>query len=207
MIYQMKTGVNNIWTVYRHISPSGKVYIGITSRNPTYRWNNGNGYLNARKSIFKSTILKYGWNNIKHEVLFTNLTEEKAKSLEIDLIRHYKNLGISLNNTDGGEGTKGLIPWNKGIKLPYIKSNKLRGRKLTKEHKLKLSLAHRGKSTYMKGRTLSEFQRNAVRVAQIGRIKCVDEINKISKALSKSILLYTIDMIFVGKFNSGVEAA
>lgn len=133
MTYQMKIEVNNIWTVYRHISPSRKVYIGITSRNPAYRWNNGNGYLNARKSIFKSSILKYGWDNFKHEILFTNLVEEKAKSLEIELIRHYKSLGISLNNTDGGEGTKGLVPWNKGIKLPYAKSNKLRGKRFTKE--------------------------------------------------------------------------
>ena len=29
----------NKWTVYRHISPSGKVYIGITSKeNVNKRW-------------------------------------------------------------------------------------------------------------------------------------------------------------------------
>lgn len=52
-------------------------------------------------------ILKYGWDNIKHQVLFTNLTEARAKNLEKDLIRHYKNLGISYNITDGGDGTLG----------------------------------------------------------------------------------------------------
>ena len=35
-----------MWTVYRHIAPSGKVYIGITCQKPEYRWNNGNGYMN-----------------------------------------------------------------------------------------------------------------------------------------------------------------
>ena len=32
------------YTVYKHTSPSGKVYIGITCRKPKYRWNNGKGY-------------------------------------------------------------------------------------------------------------------------------------------------------------------
>lgn len=31
----------NKWTVYRHTSPSGKVYIGITSQNVERRWNSG----------------------------------------------------------------------------------------------------------------------------------------------------------------------
>ena len=34
-----------MWTVYKHTSPSNKVYIGITSREPKLRWDNGNGYL------------------------------------------------------------------------------------------------------------------------------------------------------------------
>ena len=32
------------YTVYMHISPSGKRYIGITSVKPKYRWRNGKGY-------------------------------------------------------------------------------------------------------------------------------------------------------------------
>ena len=32
------------WTVYIHISPSNKYYVGITSREPELRWKNGKGY-------------------------------------------------------------------------------------------------------------------------------------------------------------------
>ena len=46
------------YTIYRHISPSGKVYVGITSKKPIVRWNNGNGY--KRCVLFKRAILKYG---------------------------------------------------------------------------------------------------------------------------------------------------
>lgn len=82
MICQMKT--ESKWSLYRHITPSGKVYIGITSQKPEYRWNNGNGYLNSRKTKPKSSIIKYG-------VLFTNLDEDTTKRLEVELIRHYKS--------------------------------------------------------------------------------------------------------------------
>lgn len=32
------------WILYRHTSPSGKVYIGITSKSVNKRWNGGRGY-------------------------------------------------------------------------------------------------------------------------------------------------------------------
>lgn len=37
----------NKWTVYRHTSPSGKVYIGITSQNVERRWNSGKGIMQS----------------------------------------------------------------------------------------------------------------------------------------------------------------
>ena len=36
------------YTVYKHISPSNKVYIGITSIDPKQRWNSGHGYKSNR---------------------------------------------------------------------------------------------------------------------------------------------------------------
>lgn len=94
------------WIVYRHVSPSKKVYIGITCQTTSKRWKNGLGYFSS--PYFFSAIVKYGWINIKHEVLFEGLPEKRAKDLEISLIRHYKNLGISYNVTDGGEGVVGI---------------------------------------------------------------------------------------------------
>lgn len=65
------------YIVYRHTSPSGKVYIGITSRQPEQRWLNGNGYKDSPK--FYNAIKKYGWDNFNHEILFqTEAMEVKA---------------------------------------------------------------------------------------------------------------------------------
>lgn len=97
---------DKLFTVYRHISPSGKVYIGITCQDVKNRWQNGKTY--RESTHFRRAIRKYGWKNIKHEILFTDLPKQRAIDLEISLIKHYKGLGISYNITDGGEGTNGF---------------------------------------------------------------------------------------------------
>ena len=98
------TQAPNTWCVYKHTSPSGKVYIGITHHaNPEKRWGN-NGNLYGKDTVFYKAILKYGWDNIEHEILYSNCSEEEAKSLEISLIAYYKELGLSYNMTIGGDG-------------------------------------------------------------------------------------------------------
>ena len=86
----MNLNMSNNYIVYKHTSPSNKVYIGITGFDPAYRWlNNGRGY--KHQSIFFNAIIKYGWINFQHEILFENLTEEEALNKEEELIRYYKS--------------------------------------------------------------------------------------------------------------------
>ena len=49
---------SNTYCVYKHTSPSNKVYIGITKRNPLTRWNAGFGY--KTQVYFWRAIVKYG---------------------------------------------------------------------------------------------------------------------------------------------------
>ena len=50
---------NNSYTVYVHISPNNKYYVGITRQaNPKNRWSYGNGYYHNHH--FYSAIKKYG---------------------------------------------------------------------------------------------------------------------------------------------------
>lgn len=60
----------NNYCVYKHTSPSGKVYAGITKLKPKYRWNNGKGYTRTDEQIlFKRAIIKYGWDNFTHTII------------------------------------------------------------------------------------------------------------------------------------------
>jgi len=92
------------YTVYKHTTPNGKVYIGITSRKPEERWRkNGSGYTTSPH--FYSAIKKYGWENINHEIIKTGLTREEAWEMEKSLIAMYDstNRNRGYNQTFGGE--------------------------------------------------------------------------------------------------------
>ena len=104
------------WFVYVHIFPNGKKYFGITSKiNPEWRWENGSGYTEDHQPIMYNAIQKYGWENVKHEILFSELTKEEAENKEKELIKQYKTnckrYGdlYGYNMTDGGEGTVGHV--------------------------------------------------------------------------------------------------
>ena len=74
--------------VYKHTFPNGKIYIGIAD-NCEARWNNGNGY-SENKEMY-ADIKKYGWNNIKHEIIQRCYRREKAEELEKLLILAYQS--------------------------------------------------------------------------------------------------------------------
>lgn len=148
------------WVLYRHTSPSGKVYIGITSNMPERRWQHGNGYKNC--VVFYKAILKYGWDNIKHEILFTDLSEERAKRLEIDLISHYKRLNISYNVTNGGDGALGrIVSEETRAKQRAAKI----GKPLSDEHIAKI----RANAEKRRGIPISEETKRKIRKANKGK--------------------------------------
>ena len=96
--------------VYKHTSPSNKVYIGITQMNPEYRWNHGKGYI--KNQYFYRAIQKYGWDNFEHEILFSELTKKEACNKEIELIALYDstNPELGYNISSGGEnGNLGIV--------------------------------------------------------------------------------------------------
>lgn len=94
------------YTVYKHTTPSGKVYIGMTGQNPSERWRDGAGY--GRTVPFARAIKKYGWENIQHEILATGLTRKEACDTERRMIEKYEsaNPQKGYNCTAGGEHAK-----------------------------------------------------------------------------------------------------
>lgn len=96
------------YCVYEHVSPSGKHYVGITRMSPKKRWANGKGYLKGTQIVFQRAILKYGWNNIQHNIILENISESEAKYAEKYLIKWYKLHKKSYNMTDGGDTISSL---------------------------------------------------------------------------------------------------
>ena len=103
------------WSVYKHISPSNKVYVGITS-NIKRRWMASGYYYHLSNTYFSKALDKYGWDNFQHVIIAENLTKQEACAKEKELIAFYKGKNLSYNITNGGEGTLGFKPSKEQIK-------------------------------------------------------------------------------------------
>lgn len=136
---------DNNYIVYKHTAPNGKVYIGITCKNPLDRWASGFGY--EHQVYFFRAIVKYGWINIKHEILFEGLTKEEAEQKEIELITQYNSADLNYGyNIDLG-GSLHKLSVETRQKISEVK----RGKKWTERQRLasiEYFAKHPGKAVY-----------------------------------------------------------
>ena len=161
--------------IYKITSPSEKVYIG-----QSWNWI-------KRKSVYKrvacplqkhlySSLLKYGYDNHKIEIIITlpeEITQEELDNQEIKYYQLYKEQGIKLLN----------------IKEPG------KGGKLSEETKKKLSIALKGRSVLKESiekrretrknskYVMSEESRKKIGLAHKGKIISLEMREKISKKL------------------------
>ena len=155
------------WVVYKHTFPNEKVYIGITGKSPFRRWRkDGSGY--EKHCHLYRAILKYGWDNIKHEILYENLTENEASEIERKLIMEYQsdNPEHGYNKRSGGEHYH-----------------------FTEESRKKMSAAK-------VGRKLSDETKQRIRDIKKGHAVSAETRNKIGKANSKGVLCVETGMVF-----------
>lgn len=159
----------NNYTVYMHISPSKKAYIGITSMNIEDRWDRGTGYLKKRKDgkykqpAIANAILKYGWDSFDHIIFESNLLKKDAEHMEKLLIDIFqtRNKLYGYNIREGG-GSTGKMAEESRLKM----INSLKGRKHTEEELRKMSETHKGEKHPMFGKHPSSETRKKMSESQ-----------------------------------------
>ena len=159
LITNVVMSTNNVWCVYKHTSPSSKVYIGVTN-NINQRWS-GNGRKYKGSTRIHNAIKKYGWENFKHEILFSGLTKDNAYKKEKELIEKYKS-------------TNPLYGYN-------LQSGGITGEH-NQESKNKISAA-------LKGHHVSEKVKEAVRNAKSICIVCLETGVEYKSAKEASVAL------------------
>ncbi len=157
-----------IYSVYKHTSPSNKVYIGITSMNPPdKRWKNGLGYYQNKH--FYSAIQKYGWDNFKHEILFVDLTKQEAEEKEVELIAVYNATNRENGyNKDNGGTSVGRLTDEQKRKLSEIGKERMKNKE----------------NNPMYGKHLSEETKQKIREARIGTHHSEETKRKMSESRS-----------------------
>lgn len=95
-----------MYYIYMHTVPNGKKYVGMT-KNTTKRWE---GYGKRYKSniLFFNDILRFGWDNISHEIVSMTSKYKEALEKETEFILKYEttNTNKGYNILEGVYGTK-----------------------------------------------------------------------------------------------------
>ena len=93
-----------LYTVYRHTTPSGKSYIGVTKNSINKRI--GGGY--RHNKYLTAAIKKYGWTNIETEIIAEGVSLDEANLLETYYIASFETQDHrkGYNICDGG------LSWN-----------------------------------------------------------------------------------------------
>lgn len=149
-----------IYCVYKHTTPSGKVYIGQTKQKPEKRWQNGKGYAYGTNDYFYNAIKKYGWENIEHKILRSGLTKDEAEKLEIEFIAKYKTTSREFGyNIDSGGNSCGKHTKEYKIRMSHIQKEIWEGDEERREKMSKMRL----------GTHLSEKTKEKLRIANLGK--------------------------------------
>lgn len=170
------------------------MYVGI-SRNPQQRWRStGVGY--SKNERFYNAIKKYGWDNIKHEILDENFSEEDACLKERELIKYYRSniYEFGYNCTSGGEKQK---TYNKETLAKMSKNRK--GKNIGENH----YLYHK----HLPQATRDKISKNHKHVRYwSNKHRSQTTKDKLSKARSIKVVQLDKDTLeFIKEWNSGKE--
>lgn len=188
--------------IYKHIRIEDEevFYIGISSKDDNYQRSKSK---NDRSTFWKNYTNLYPY---RIEILLDNITWQEAKEIEKELIiefgKRVDKTGTLVNITDGGEGTLGCAPWNKGI-VGVIKNGPCK-----EETKIKIGEKHRGRihteqsrmnmSIGSKGRKRGPYSKERIEKTKAATIK----------AVGKKVYAYCyITGNFIGEYNTMTEAS
>lgn len=124
-----------MYYIYCHTFPNAKRYVGITRTSPERRWGKGNNYSNC--PLMARAIQKYGWENIKHEIIDTAESKEDAEVKEKCYIAQFRSNcpEYGYNVLPGGNVATNPLTDD----LRYKLGNGQRGKARTAEEKAKIS--------------------------------------------------------------------
>lgn len=178
-------------------------YVGITSR-PKKRLNE---HLNENDNNLKGAWIKR-LKSLSLEPIYDEIEETDINNfswVEQYWISQFRTWGFPLKNmTDGGEGSYGVVPWNKGLKGVFKHSNESKNKmsEYRKKHTIGENNGFYGKkhtdetkmkySERMKGSKWNEIQR--------------DKLSGKNNPNRKPVYCYDLNGNFITKYDAAIDA-
>lgn len=178
--------MKNSYCVYKHTFPNGKIYIGISGSDLKKRWGKGSGYL--KQPLVYNAIKKYGWDNIKHEILDCNLDKAIAENKEIEYIKVFnsanRNFGYNISiggNSNGKQSRETKLKISQKLKGRQFSdatrkklSESAKIKAFSEEHRKHIGDVNRGEKSKWYGTHLTQQQKDALSKRFDKKILCVE---------------------------------
>jgi group I intron endonuclease len=156
--------------IYKITSPTGKIYIGQTTRlNDRIAKYKSCSHIEEQRMLYNS-IKKHSWENHIFEII-TEAPYGKLLKLEIQYIKehnsfHYDNPN-GMNLTRGGEGSLGRKDTPETIQK---RINNIKGKKRSEQTKQLMSELKKGKPSNHQGKICSEETKQKISTSNKGRL-------------------------------------
>ena len=178
--------------MYQHRNlKNGKSYIGMTSREPKKRWNNGWGYKNNLRMW--NDIQNSDWNkDWEHNILGKFEDKQEALNLEEMFIWLFDSTNEGYNTSTYGSGN-----YERTEEQKRKMSESHIGKHLSEENKKKISEALSGEKAYWYGKHHSEEAKRKISEANKGKVY----------APIKAVLQFSKDGKLIEEYPSIMEAS
>lgn len=173
----------------------------------------------GRNQYWKNITNKYGYTV---EIIYDNLTNEKACEIEKQLINEFGRVdlatGILVNMTDGGEGLTNpneehrqkISNSNLGKKVSdfckQVASKTHKNKIVSQQTRLKMSNARKGKSSWSKGKKMTDDFKKKLSISHLGNKLTKETITKRTEKINKPIIQLDLENNFVKEWKSIKEA-
>ena len=156
-----------MYTVYQHRNlKNGKSYIGMTSREPKKRWNNGWGYKNNLRMW--NDIQNSDWNkDWEHNILGQFKNKDEALNVEEIFIWLFDSTNEGYNTSSYGSSSYKRTDKTrrKNSESMTGEKNPMYGKHHSEDTKRKMSEAHKGK-IYANTKPILQFSKNGELIAE-----------------------------------------
>lgn len=197
--------MGHVGFIYKYTSPSGKIYIGQTTRNLKTRAGRKGSHYQFYDTPFCRAIRKYGWEKFIVEIL-EELYCANKKDLIACLNDREEYYIKTLNSIDSKIGYNCRTSGESHIVSKETRkkiSDANKGRTLSLEHRAKISASLVG----IKRKPVDTRTREKMRLAKIGKKLAIGHKNNIARAtMGNSRALKRVDMETVLRlYNDGMS--
>lgn len=214
--------MNKLGTIYKLTFPNKKVYIGQTVQKFCNRMSQHkrNAYKACKDSnlLLYNAIRKYGWENVKKEIILQIIDLKNLTALEIEYQQKYKSCDrtngyniyvgrkVPKYVTNNSKSCRAIVCYDTNYNIIKIYNSAVEAENVDGFSSKAIRQCLRGKNLTHKN-FIWRYQNNTENLSYRLRVSEVEKQRRASKAREKIVICYNINGSIIDKYDSVKLAA